>query len=250
MKQKIFFSNIGYARGISGSLKDHITRSGTHFYHSPPAQKRVLDQVKDIIVKEDPDLCCFVEIEQGSFFTGFYNQIEALTDDDHHYFDVADKYGGRLHSRLPFHRGKSNGFIAKNNYAYEKIYFTRGAKRLIYRFSLPGGIEYYFAHFSLNAQTRQAQLKEIRDIVLGRPYEAIIMADFNILQGLKELAPITDDGALRLLNKESDYTFTFHKRRLVLDLCLCTAGLVGKIDLKIIPQPFSDHAALLASVNL
>ena len=58
MSYKIFFSNIGYAKGIDGSLRQHISMAGRHFYCSLPVQEQVLAQVKALIDAEQPDLCC------------------------------------------------------------------------------------------------------------------------------------------------------------------------------------------------
>lgn len=250
MRYKIFFSNIGYARGISGSLRDHVAFSGTHIYHSPRNQQSCLQQLKGLIKDEDPDICCFVEIDKGSVLTGFYNQIEALTDSTYHHFDIADKYGGqKLYNWFPLYWGKCNGFIAKDKLAFNHYYFNHGAKRLIYAVELANNVTLFFAHFSLRRNTRLLQLREIRKHALSVSGEAIIMADFNILNGLDELSPLLEDDAFHLLNDPKDVTFTFHKKRLLLDLCLCTPGLKNRMSLKIIPQIFSDHAALLATID-
>jgi len=38
--------------------------------------------------------------------------------------------------------------------------------------------------------------------------------------------------------------------RHILDLCICTQGISKHASLKIIPQPYSDHAALMPTVHL
>lgn len=250
MSYKIFFSNIGYAKGIDGSLSQHVMRAGRHFYCASPIQEQILSQVKAIIDTEKPDLCCFVEIDQGSFQSAGLNQIEALTDEIYHFHDVADKYGpdSRI-GRMLFHKGRSNGFLAREIVSYKRLYFRHGAKRLIYHISAPGGLSVFFAHFSLNKDTRKKQMEELKILVQESAGEVVVLADFNIMSGFKELEPLLKDGALILLNHEDRHTFTFHRRKLALDLCLCSKSLAEKALLKIIPQPFSDHAALLLELK-
>ena len=77
----------------------------------------------------------------------------------------------------------------------------------------------------------------------------ILLDDFNILKGISELDSFSEKDSFRLLNDPDQPTFIFHRRRLLLDLCLYTPALEGKLELDIIPQPFSDHAALLVEVK-
>jgi endonuclease/exonuclease/phosphatase family metal-dependent hydrolase len=250
MSRKIFFSNLGYAKGIDGSLRQHVGRFGRHFYNKLPVQEQVLEQLKNIITKEDPDICCFVEIDRGSRQSASLNQLERLIDERYSYHDIADKYGeGSLVGRMYLHAGKSNAFVSKEKLAFERLYFRHGTKRLIYRLELPEGISLLFAHFSLNRKTRVKQFQEIREIARQHKGETVLLADFNIMQGFRELAPLLDDGDLKVLNKESDFTFSFINKKLVLDLCIASKNLAPRINLKIIAQPFSDHAGLLVEIQ-
>lgn len=250
MVQKILFSNIGYAKGIDGSLFGHIRYFHRHFFSAAPAQREVLSQLKDIIETEKPDLCCFVEIDSGSFQSAGLNQMQELTDDVYAYYDISPKYGeDSLVGRLPLHGGNSNGFISKTKLAFEKLSFRYGTKRLIYRINVAPDMVLYFAHFSLNRNVRVQQFREVHDLIEQETSGVMLLADFNILHGLSELQPLLADTGLQLLNRETEHTFTFHKRTEILDLCLCTPDIGDRVDLKIIPQPFSDHAALLVDIR-
>jgi endonuclease/exonuclease/phosphatase family metal-dependent hydrolase len=245
---------MGYAKGIDGSLRQHVGYFGRHFYSAIPVQEQVLSQLKSIIVKEDPDLCCFVEIDRGSIHSAGFNQIEALLDARYAFHDIADKYGRESYlGRLPLHHGKSNALMAKQKLPFERLYFRHGTKRLIYKVLLPpenmGKIQVYFAHFSLIKSTRMRQFEEVEKIMRGAEGEIILLADFNILEGFKELKPLLKSEELIVMNKEKDFTFNFSGRRLALDLCLCTRTLASRLEIKIIEQPFSDHAALLVNVS-
>lgn len=247
---KILFSNLGYATGISGSLYHHVTKSWRHLYQPPALQRRVLGQFRQIMEAEKPDLCCLVEVDRGSLHSGYFNQIKALQCAHYNSFDIADKYGEMSPiSRLPFHDGKSNGFLARTAYPFSRLYFRNGTKRLIYSIEVAPGLTVLFAHFSLKPAVRQNQFEEIAELVAGFGGEVIVLGDFNTLNGLGELDSLLANDRLRLLNRRDEATFTFHQWQHTLDLCLYTPGLETRLGLRVIPQPFSDHAGLLVSVD-
>ncbi len=246
-KLTILFGNLGYARGINGDLAQHVRYMHRHFYISKACQKQALCKVREIIAKENPDLCCFAEIDQGSFPSSGFNQLEALINEDHCHFDIENKYG--LSSRLRqffMTKGKSLAFIAKHPFAFEKLYFANGTKRLIYRVALSENVTLFFAHFSLSKAARKKQILEARKLMLDTQGEVIFLGDFNILSGMEELTPLLADEFV-LLN-DTRPTFKFHKRELVLDLCISTPGIADQAKLSIVPVPCSDHDALLLEI--
>lgn len=247
--QKILMSNLGYARGLNGGLAQHVLLAHRHFLPSRRVQEKALAQLREIIAREDPDLCCFVEIDKGSLFTPGFNQLEALLDERYTVYDIENKYGMMSPlRRLPLTRGKSNGFIARQPYPHEKLAFTHGTKRLIYKILLEPKLTLFFAHFSLKRIVRAQQLLQVQALMRETPGEVIFLGDFNVLSGLGEIAPLTEGGECLLLNCPETPTFTFHRKRLVLDLCLCSPTLTNRLKLTVIPQPFSDHAALLVEL--
>ena len=249
MTRKILFSNIGYAKGIDGTLWQHISRAGRHLYCDVPTQMLSLGQLKAIIDLEQPDLCCLVEIEQGSFHSAYMNQINALMDDDYVYFDIANKYGKNdWRQYMPFSRGRSNAFLSKQELQFERLYFSHGTKRLVYKVVLPNGVHVFFAHFSLDSAVRTRQFTEVRSLIEQCGGEAILLADFNIFYGFSELDPLLKGSDLCIASKEDQVTFTFHTYQLALDLCICTKSLQERLVLKVIDQPFSDHQALLIEI--
>jgi endonuclease/exonuclease/phosphatase family metal-dependent hydrolase len=146
-------------------------------------------------------------------------------------------------------RGKSNAFLAKQDFSYEKILFSHGTKRLIYKITLAPEIILFFAHFSLNKRTRTRQLQEVQQLIANTPGKVIFLGDFNILSGFGELEPLLQND-LVLLNRVEHPTFTFHIFRKVLDICICTKNIAQHCQLQVIPQPYSDHEALLLEVDI
>ncbi|MGQ0528103.1 MAG: endonuclease/exonuclease/phosphatase family protein [Alphaproteobacteria bacterium] len=124
-----------------------------------------------------------------------------------------------------------------------------GTKRLIYKISLADNIVLFFAHFSLSLKTRKKQFEEIGALIRQENGDVIIMADFNVMKGFGELADLLEKNNLHILNEETAHTFTFYRKKIALDLCICSKNLFKRSYLKIIPQPFSDHAGLLLEIR-
>lgn len=247
---RILFSNIGYAKGIDGTLWQHICRIGRHIYCGRSIQEEVLGQLKDIMIVEQPDIACFVEIDQGSRASAGFNQFQHMIDDQYMFFDAFNKYGEKSAlNAMPFHGGKSNGFVARQSVPFERFYLQHGGKKLVYKLTLPGNISLFFAHFSLQYQVRVKQFAQMNEWVRACDGPVMILADFNIFQGFKELQPLLSGTDMVVLNDENEYTFMFHRRKMTLDLCICSDYLADKTKLKIIKQPFSDHAALLVDIT-
>lgn len=246
----ILFSNLGYAKGINGCIDQHVKYVHRHFYCPADTQVKVLSQVNELIVKEDPDICCFVEIDKGSFPDGKFSQLKTLLNEKYCYFDIENKYGeGSWLRKFPVTKGKSNAFIAKHDFPHEKIYFSHGTKKLIYKVKLKDDLTLFFAHFSLGLKTRQQQLLQVKEILSKETGDIIFLGDFNILTGVEEIEPLMKENNLILLNDRSHTTFTFHKRSLMLDLCICSKNIASNMSMKVIPQPYSDHAALLVNLK-
>lgn len=246
---KILFSNMGYAKGIDGTLWQHVSRASRHLYCPVPIQTHILGQLKDIMKKEDPDLCCFVEIDQGSFHSAYLNQLQYLVGPEYPFFDIANKYGENSWRRkIPLYGSRSNAFISRKELEFDRLYFRNGTKRLLYRVRLPDNIFVLFSHFSLDRNVRVHQFEEVKAMVDQCPGDVILLADFNIMHGFKELDALTSQTNLRILNDESKSTFQFHRRELALDLCLCSEPLQNRLTLDVIDQPYSDHDALLITL--
>lgn len=240
--------NLGYLRGINGSITHHVAFAHRHFYCSATAQAKAIGQLKAIIQQESPDVCCFVEIDQGSGNAAQINQLEHVLSEHYPFFDIENKYGaGSVLRNLSLTRGKSNAFISRQALAFERLSFMHGTKRLIYKLQLRDGLILFFAHFSLKRKVRALQLMQAKQMIREAEGEVIFLGDFNILDGVGELAPLLAD-KLVLANKEDHPTFRFGRTQKLLDVCICTPGIATELQLRVIPQPYSDHAALLIDI--
>jgi endonuclease/exonuclease/phosphatase family metal-dependent hydrolase len=247
---KILFSNIGYAKGIDGSLWQHIKFASRHLYCPVPPQQQVMMQLKTLIDQEQPNLCCFVEVDAGSFHSAYFNQIEALIDEAYPFHDVAGKYGAdNPLSQLPLHKGKCNALLAQKEVPFDRLYMKHGSKRLLYKIAPYDDVTVFFGHFSLQRKVRQKQFQELGQLAQAAKGEVIILGDFNVFAGFDELAELLRAANLSILNKADEMTFAFHRQQYALDLCLCSRSLQDKIEVRIIDQPYSDHDALVVWIN-
>lgn len=243
-------SNLGYLRGINGTLTHHILFAHRHIYCSDRVQGQVFQQIMAVIKQEQPDLCCFVEIEQTTFHRGIIRLMADITTEPYLHYDIENKYGHDSRLRT-FHmtRGKSNAFFAKKFFHFEKLYFSHGIKRLIYKFDLAPALTLYFAHFSLSKKIRAQQFQEVRQLINNTLGEVIFLGDFNILGGFTELEPLLLND-LVCLSLEKQHTFRFHIFKKTLDICICTRNIAQHCHLQVIPQSYSDHAALLLDIRI
>jgi endonuclease/exonuclease/phosphatase family metal-dependent hydrolase len=247
---RILFSNLGYATGINGTLRQHAGKILRHAFQTKAMQHKILAQFNNIIEGTNPDLCCLVELDQGSIHSGYFNQMNALISTQYPVYDIANKYGPHSHlSSLLFHRGKSNGFLAKTPQSFERLYFEHGAKRLIYKIQLRPNLTLFFAHFSLTRKIRAKQFVEMKRLVEATKGDVLVFGDFNTLTGLGELKPLVEGNFLTLLNSRDSPTFRFHRWQHILDLCLVSPALAPICRLEVIAQPFSDHEALLLEIG-
>jgi endonuclease/exonuclease/phosphatase family metal-dependent hydrolase len=248
---RILFSNLGYATGINGTLRQHAGKVFRHAFQTTAMQHKILAQFNTIIEATNPDLCCLVELDQGSFHSGYFNQMKALISAQYPIYDIADKYGPQSHlSGMLFHRGKSNGFLAKKQLSFERLYFEHGTKRLIYKIQLREELTLFFAHFSLTRKIRAKQFVEMKHLIEATAGDVLVMGDFNTLTGLGELKPLVEGDFLTLLNSPDMPTFRFHRWHHILDLCFVSPTLAPQCQLEVIAQPFSDHEALLLEISL
>ena len=247
---RILMANIGYARGINGALASHIRHGLRHFWASHGLQRQTLDSLRGVLQQHHVDIACLLEIDSGSFTSYSLNQMQYLATEPYTYSDIENKYleSSRLRS-LPFTKGKSNGFLANRAVNFQKVAFSCGTKRLIYALELEENLTLYFAHFSLNHETRSAQIDEFLTLATENKGEVILMGDFNVLRGLNEVLPKLENSGLTLLNDPAAHTFSFHKQRLVLDLCIASASLLPRLKLEVIRQPYSDHDALMLDIK-
>ncbi|MFH1012247.1 MAG: endonuclease/exonuclease/phosphatase family protein [Candidatus Peregrinibacteria bacterium] len=241
MNYKILLINLNYARGLNGTVADSIRRFYRYLYTSKAIQQNILSGLKGLITREQPDLCCLIEIEPRHW--------QVLADSTYPHGDVCVKYGPQSVVRhFPFHRTRCNGFLAKQPLAFKRHFLRHGTKKLVYEITLSNGATVFMGHFSLIASTRQKQFAELKNLITSRS-NIIVCGDFNIFREIQELAPLLQDTHLQLLNRPTDKTFPAYRPRYSLDLFLASDTIQVK-TLQVIDQKFSDHLPLILELSI
>jgi endonuclease/exonuclease/phosphatase family metal-dependent hydrolase len=209
------------------------------FFLTRRVQKRVLENLKEIIKKEKPDLICLIEIKKGK-------QIAELINEKYSFYDIKTKYGRKSFLRkLPFFHNRSNAFISKNKLSYKERFLVHGTKKLMYEITLPNNTKLILAHFSLKKKMRRKQFKEIYKKYADEGSK-IICGDFNVAGGFSELDYLVDKLDLEVTNKEPTFPAFAPKRSF--DLFLCSKTL--KTDAKVLKTQLSDHLPVMLEMYL
>jgi len=239
---KILLYNVGYLAGLDGSFKDYLLHFLRYFYTPKRVWKSVLQSVDQLIQAENPDVCCFTEVRKASKY------IHKLCDYSFH--DFENKYG--LHSflrHLPYFRKNCIGFFSHTNLPYQKHFFRKGMKKLVYEIKLSGDVSLLLAHLALRKKARKRQLKELKELIKERE-KVILCGDFNIFNGIEELEEILEECCLKVVNTLRDLTFPSVYPQKALDLFLCSEG-IDITGFKVLhPVAVSDHLPVLLEVRV
>ncbi|EKE11696.1 MAG: hypothetical protein ACD_15C00037G0025 [uncultured bacterium] len=238
-KFKILLINLSYCIGVNGFFWQYIAKFHRYIFLPKIVERRILQKLKDIIAKENPDMICLVEIKKGK-------QIKALIDEEYSFYDVKTKYGERSFLRkTPFFYNKGNAFIAKEDFLFKLHYLKSGTKKLVYEIILPNKVSLLLAHFSLNKRARKKQFEAIGKLDLENK-KKIICGDFNIFKGFTELEALLEKSDLKII--DSSPTFPAYKPSKFLDLFLCTKSIQAKV--RVLDDQISDHLPAILEIPL
>lgn len=240
---KILLFNVGYASGIQGRSVEYLTKGYRYLYQSDFLIEDMRKKMDTLIAKEQPDLCCFLEVHEDSSLVDYMTQ-------QYPYFDVRSKYAPQsMLQRTPFHQGKCNAFFAKTDVDFSPSYLQNGNKKLLYEVKMNEDTTVFFAHFSLNSQTRKKQFTEMGRRIKETDGSAIVCGDFNIFTGVTEFDPLISQSNLRLVSMHQE-TFPTHKPSHLLDTFLCTPD-VNVSSLRVLSDvQISDHLPVVLEVSL
>ena len=238
---KILLTNFEYGTGLNGSFYDYCRSFYRYLYCPSGTQKKSLGALKRLIEREQPDLSCIVEM--GT------RQMPALKDDHYAYSDIENKYGANsLLRKLPLFKNRSNAFLSKKKLAFAQHFFKYGTKKLIYEIFLNKNTSLFLAHFSLNRKTRQKQFEEIKALIKDKK-RVIVCGDFNIFKGFGELRSLIKKSRLKIANQTTDWTFPACRPTRALDLFIHSDTISVK-NLRVAPDQFSDHSAVILEIDL
>ncbi|EAU41177.1 hypothetical protein FP2506_12959 [Fulvimarina pelagi HTCC2506] len=250
---RIVYANLGYLRGIDGSIRQHVGRFWRHVYTPLAAQTESIAQLTAKIKEFSPDLCCLVELDRGSITNRFFDQLPTIGSELMPVSVAHGKYGMRR-PLSPFHvsYGKSNAFLAKRPVTATDRYLRDGRKKLVYDIRLQTetlAVRVLVVHLSLVENERARQIRELSHWVAEDHTSTIVVGDFNAFRGESELRPLLASGHLYHANKGMEPTFRFGPWRAALDTCLISEDLRNHAKITIVDQPYSDHQMLVMDVG-
>lgn len=236
-KFKILLINLGYCTGINGFFWQYIAKMHRYVYLPRTVEKTILQKLKDVIAKENPDVICLVEIKKG-------RQVRTLVSEDYLFHAANTKYGEKsLLKKMPFFYNKGNAFIAKEDLSFKVHYMKHGTKSLAYEIILPNNISLLLVHFSLTKSVRKKQFQCITQLPLTHK-QFIVCGDFNVFGGLRELDHMVENSNLQIINPTP--TFPAFKPSKSLDLFLCSRDIPASA--RVLDDQISDHLPVVLEI--
>ncbi len=237
---RLLVYNIAYGTGTAGGV-------GTIFSAHRYLRTRLtyLDRIIDFIDASEADVVGLVEIDTGSFRTGFVDQVSLVARRLKHYSLCDVKYG--LHSigrHIPILRKQANAFFTNLDTAQENVYyFPVGFKKVILELHI-AGIRFFLVHLALGHKTRQAQLDYLMKIAAINPEPVVIAGDFNAFDGAEEIEKLIRKLDLYDPNREGLPTYPSGNPKLRLDFVLCSKT-IRSLKFSVPHVEFSDHLPIV-----
>lgn len=240
---KILLFNMGYFSGLDGSTFNYIFKAHRYFFPSKNVIDKVSNGFNKIILTENPDIICLVEVRKKQI-KYLFNKVNK----QYKFSDFETKYvSNGLSEVLPVLKNYCNGFISKEKTDFKKFFIKNGFKKLMYEIKIYGKIKILFFHFALGKEVRTKQFLEIKKIIEKYDHNnTIICGDFNIFNGTLELNRLLENSNLQLCHKIP--TFPAHNPKKAIDLFIASKNLIVKS--KIIKSDISDHLPVLLEVSI
>ncbi len=245
---RILLLNFGYGMGADGSAISYVKTAPKFFF----AGRSKSIQLADLVRREAPDIVALAEVDGGSMRSGFRPQWQEIVELRGYSVLASGKYApDSIWSSVPI-LGKHMSAIIYNQIPLqrESLYFSVGMKRLILRF-LTDDYDLYLVHLALDLPTRTIQHLELASIIKSRSCQrpVIIAGDFNSFGGRSELKYFCEMVGLQFGSRSPLATYPAYKPEKELDHVLVSKD-IKVVCYRVLPEPISDHRALLVDVEL
>jgi len=241
---KILLYNIAYGTGGAHSFYGQIANIHNYIRTS----HRHLTHITEFIEQEKVDIVGLVEVDTGSYRTGYKNQVDIISNHLNMFHHYSIKYGKRsINRKFPILNKQANAVLSKEKaQTAEYLYFPAGAKRLIIKLNFKE-FNFYLIHLSLQRRTRKKQIQFlIENIKNTKP--VIIAGDLNTFTGEEEISDLKQQLNLINPNSEQKPTHPSWKPKRQLDYILCSNSLT--IEACEIPSiKHSDHLPLIVTIK-
>lgn len=234
--------NIAYGTGGPRTMGKSLL-SAHHYLRAP---RRNIEKICRYIRGENPDIVALVEVDTGSFRTGFTDQSKLIAEnlDDAFICSEIKYHEHSIGRKIPILRKQANAILCRENMPEIRYhYLPAGFKRLVIELELPS-FRLFLVHLALHGGTRRRQFLALQQIVSGSEKPCIITGDFNTLDGCYELDRFCEVLDLMNVNSGNLPTWPVWKPEKQLDFVLCSRGV--KIENFRVPQVrCSDHLPLI-----
>jgi len=237
---RLLVYNIAYGTGTAGGIGTILT---AHRYLR--TKMSFLNEIIRFIDRSKADVVGLVEIDMGSFRTGFLDQTSLVASKLKHYTHCGVKYGQDSIGRsIPILRKQANAFFARQEAAQASAYyFPTGFKKLILELNI-GGIRFFLVHLALKQKIREQQLSYLMKIAAINPGPVVIAGDFNTFAGTVEIEKIMETLNLYDPNTEQLPTFPSTNPKFRLDYILCSKS-IRPVAFRVPEIECSDHLPLI-----
>ena len=229
--------NIRYATGIRA-----------HNFMRP--SEKNLQRINDFLRELEPDLVGLVEVDHGSYRSGWKDQAELLAKSLGHYHSHSIKYGKKSFWRyVPVIRKQGNAFLARDRIRNETFhYFDQGMKRLVIELELDH-VVVYLVHLALGSRARQQQLAALYRLVNRTKKPCVVAGDFNAIWGEREIDLFLAATGLKSANLQSLPTYPSIDPHRHLDFMLHSDKIKLR-DFRIPQVQYSDHLPLVVDFDV
>jgi len=208
-----------------------------------------LQRIIGFIGAVNPDIVALVEVDSGSYRSGYFCQAQTIADKLGYNCIVENKYNNNsLAQRVPVLKQQANALLTKQSVEnYRFHYFEQGVKRLVIQTDLKA-IAIFIVHLSLKYRHRQNQLEQLHLLTRETDKEVIIAGDFNTFWGSRELNLFLAATGLKNANLTNVPSHPSHAPLRQIDFILHSPGI--SIDNFYIPDVrLSDHSPLICDFS-
>ena len=224
--------------------------TGPRMHNHLRSSRKNLAKITTFLQGLEPDLIGLIEVDHGSYRTGWKNQAEQMAESLGHYHSHSIKYGQSSFWRhVPVVRKQGNAFLARDRIRNETFHFFKhGMKRLVIELELEHMVV-YLVHLALGGKVRHQQLNALYDLVKQTERPCVVAGDFNMLWGEKEIDLFLAATGLQNANVDNLPTYPSNNPRRHLDFVLHSKGITVK-DFHVPQIPFSDHLPVLVDFDV
>jgi endonuclease/exonuclease/phosphatase family metal-dependent hydrolase len=241
---RLLLYNIRYGTGHKNGYHLPLPFAG-FFKRTTVNLQRIINFIRSV----NPDIVALVEVDSGSYRSGYFCQAQIIADKLGYNYIVESKYrDDSLALKVPVLKQQSNALLTKQGVEDHRFhYFQQGVKRLVIQTDLRA-IAIFIVHLSLKYRHRQNQLEQLQVLTQDTDKEVIIAGDFNTFWGSRELNLFLLATGLKSANLSDAPSHPSHAPQRQIDFILHSPGI--RIDNFYIPDiRLSDHSPLICDFS-